>query len=542
MSMAELAKEIISKYRIIAAGFKAVPIRTRIEAAAFPALILLLFYLYYGLGLCSDDYYFYNLIAGTDFKTANASLFKGYHLLIIPCLFYYFLILKTITVFNISLYSVWLMITALAVTYSIYVFLHDYTNRSTAFLFSFLVFFYPTHDATVFWILGMYIPVNCGIFMYAHHLINNEKYAGGLFVSFLGAFFSYSSPAIGLGLSCIFLMKKRIKEFLLFVIPTIGYIYYGLIVKNNIDLTDWKFANLHNPSGIIKQLFVQLCTAIDTFIGPSFFFKIYYACLQLSALSVFVGFIILILFIRIYDRVIKIQKVDRHVIWAFTIIIILSSLQLSLTGRYPQIAFGLGNRVTFFISLAVALVLLHFVSMGKKTGTIIFAIYLFTILGISDHWKEWGQEQKKIIDRISTNRDIKNIISEGPLFVSHNQYSGYGPFSHLEFFSSSSREIFASTTGNIKLILPVYPISRQYRIKGEYLIDSKYNQRFKVDKHIYVFNSSTGGLEKIDKAAIQAYIEKLPVDKKHWIQFINNDIIKNSIMKLSPNLDYLFSS
>ena len=540
--MAELAKEIISKYRIIVADFESVPIRTRIEAVAFPALILLLFYLYYGLGLCSDDYYFYNLIVGADFKTASASLFKGSYLLIIPSLFYYFLVLKTITIFNISLYSVWLIITALAVTYSIYIFMRDYTNRSTAFLFSFIVFFYPTHDATVFWILGMYIPINCGILMYAHHMINNGRYSGGLFFSFLGAFFSYASPAIGLGLSCIFLMKKRIKEFLIFVIPTIGYICYGFLVKKNVDLTDWKFANLHNPLGIAKQMVVQLCTAIDAFTGPSFFLKVYYALLQLSALSIFVGFIILILFIRIYDRVIKIQKADQHVMLAFIIIIILSSLQFSLTGRYPQIAFGLGNRVTFFISLTAALVLLHFISMGKKVGTIIFAVYLFTIIGISDHWKEWSQEQKEIIDRISVNRDINNIISEGPLFVSHNQYSRYGPFSHLELFSSSSREIFATATGSYQLILPVYPISRQYRMQGEYIVDRKYHQQFRVDKHIYVFNSSTGKLEKIDKDAIQAYIEKLPIDKRHWVQFLDDDVLKKNIIKLSPSLWYLFPS
>jgi|GEM_PF-769534 len=539
--MVELAKEIIKKYRIAGAGFRSVLARARIEVAMLSVLIFLLFYLYHGLGLCSDDYYFYNLIAGNNFMTVSASIFNGYYLLIVPGLFHYFLIIKTITLFNISLYSIWLMATALAVIYSIYIFLRDYTNPSTAFLFSFILFFYPTHDATVFWILGMYIPINCGILMCAHHLINKGRYAGGLFVSFLGAFFSYASPAIGLGLSCIFLMKKRVKEFLIFVIPTIGYIGYGFIVKKNVGLTDWKFANLHSPLGIVKQLFVQLCTAIDAFIGPSFFLKIYYAWLQLSVLSIFVGFIILILFIRMYDRLIKIQKVDRHVMWAFTIIIILSSLQLSLTGRYPQITFGLGNRVTFFVSLAAALVSLHFFSMGKKTGTIIFAIYLFTILGISDHWKEWAHEQKEIINSINKNEDVKAIISNKTLFVSHNQYSKYGPFSHLELFSSSSREFLAFATGSVQPVLPVYPMGRQYYIKGEYLIDSKYNQQFKVDKHINVLNSSTGRLEKIDKGAIQTYIEKLPVDKRHWIQFINNGTLKDVIVKLSPSLGYLFS-
>jgi hypothetical protein len=537
--MADVAKEIIKKYRIAVAGFWSVLVQARMGAIVLPVLIFLLFYLYHGLGLCSDDYYFYNMIAGNNFMTVSKSLFEGYHLLIAPCLFYYFLILKTIIVFNISLYSIWLMLMAIVVTYSIYNFMRDYTNRSTAFLFSFILFFYPTHDATVFWVLGMYIPINCGILMYAHHLINNGKYTGGLFVSFLGAFYSYASPAIGLGLSCIFLMKKRIKEFLIFVIPTIGYIGYGFIVKKNVDLTDWKFANLHNPFGILKQLFVQLCTAIDAFIGPSFFLKVYYAWLQLSVLSIFIGLLILILFIRTYDRAIKIQKIDRHVIWTFMIIIVLSSLQFSLTGRYPQIVFGLGNRVTFFVSLAAATVLLHLFSIGKKTGTIIFAIYLFTILGISDHWKEWAQEQKEIIARISANKDIKNITSKGNFFVSHNQYSRYGTFSHLELFSTSSREIFAFATGSTQ---SVYPIMRHYSLKEDYIIDGKYKQEFKIDKCIYIFNSSLGRLERIDKDSIEAYIEKLPVDKRHWIQFISNDILKNTIIKLSPELSYLFKS
>jgi len=79
-------------------------------------------------------------------------------------------------------------------------------------------------------------------------------------------------------------------------------------------------------------------------------------------------------------------------------------------------------------------------------------------------------------------------------------------------------------------------------MNGEYIVDRKYNQQFRVDKHIYVFNSGTGKLEKIDKDAIQAYIEKLPIDKRHWVQFLDDDILKKTIIKLSPNLGYLFLS
>jgi hypothetical protein len=533
-------KKVLKKWGIAVPDNGIVPIRRGVEATVFAVLASFLFYLYYGIGLCSDDYYFYNLVAGADFKTAGASLFNGPNLLTVPNLFYYFLILKTIAIFNISLYGIWLMIIAVAVVYSIYVFMCDYINSFAAFLFSCIAFFYPTHDATIFWILGMYIPINCAILMYAHHLINKGKYLKGSLVSFLGAFFSYASPAIGLGLSSIFLMKKRLKEFLIFVIPTISYICYGIVVKHIYYLTDWKFTNFNNPFGIAKQFIIQLCTAIDAFIGPSFFLKMYYAYLQLHPLSIFIGLVILLLFARTYDRTAKYQIIDRHLLWAFLIIAFLASLQLSITGRYPQIAFGLGNRVTFFISLPIALFLMLGLSSGKKIAVLIFAIYLFAIIGISDHWKRWSLEQKEIINRISHNKDVKDIVPKIPLFVSHNQYSKYGPLSHLEFFSSASREIFVKAIGSKLPVVPVYSISKQFRINGEYIIETKYNQKFKIDRHIYVFNSNTGRIEKFSKDRIQTYLEKLPNDKRHWIQFIKNDSLKDIIIKLSPDLGYLF--
>jgi hypothetical protein len=513
----------------------------RIEATTILVLILMCSYLNFSLWLFSDEFFFYNLIENTDFKTASVTLMDDSYLLKMPNLLYLILVFKTISIFNLLSYGIWLTIIAMAVIFSFYIFMCDYTNRSGAFLFSCITFFYPTHDSTTFWILGMYIPINCSILMYSHYLINNGRYKIGSLFSFLGAFFSYSSPPFGLGLASIFLMKKQIKKFIIFVVPTICYISFGLIVKNMYHITDWKFANLKGPFDIIKHLIIQLCTTVDTFVGPSFFLKMYYAYLQLCPLSIFIGLVVLILFVLIYYQVNNIQSIDRHLLWAFLIIAILSSLQFSLTGRYPQIAFGLGNRVTFYMSLTASLFLLYVMSLSKKKGILIFSIYLFAIIGISDHWKEWSREQNKIINRISANKDIKNINSEKSFFVSYNLYSKYGPFSNLEFFSSSSREIFAYAIRSVQPVVPVYSISRQYRVDGEYIVDKKYNQRFKIDRHIYVFNSSTGRIEKINKDLIQAYIEKLPVDKRHWIQFIKNDSLKDAIIKLSPGLSYLFS-
>lgn len=275
-------------------------------------------------------------------------------------------------------------------------------------------------------------------------------------------------------------------------------------------------------------------TFIDAMVGPSMWLKIYYSFSQLSAPSFIIGILVTIIFYKKYQDSGK--RYNAKLVLSFLVLMLLSFAMFSVTGHYPQLAFNLGNRSTIFGSLLLAY-LIVLIPGPHKLKTLIFALIIFSILGISDHWKKWNVHQQSVITNIRNNQDVKNYQDNKVIYVSGNQYSKYGPISHIEFLSEGwvTRCLF-------KLLfekeIQAEPINKRHRYRDGYLIDRKYGLKMKLDSYIYLYDSERDALFKLESEKINGYVDSLPADNRHWMQIMNVKFIKDAVYKLMPRLKY----
>jgi hypothetical protein len=285
---------------------------------------------------------------------------------------------------------------------------------------------------------------------------------------------------------------------------------------------------------------LQIVTFIDAMFGLSMWLKIYYSFYQLSVLSIVIGALVTVFLCKIHKKYKKdISKYNVKLVLSLSLLIIISLVMFAVTGRYPQLAFNLGNETTTYSSLLISYL---FVSMPVSIGlkTILWAIVIFSVLGISDHWKSWNTHRRQIVKNIETNLNLENYEENRRIYVSGNQYSKFGALSHLEFlvqsWTVSSVVELALDNDNITATT----INKNYEYVNGYLIDNKSNRRAEVTDYINVYDSEKDILFKLSADKINEYIESLPSDTRHWVQMINNETINNAILKLMPRLKYAF--
>ena len=505
---------------------------------AFLILFLLLTYLYFGTGVHSDDYLNIDLCSNWtlgQLLTVDVHNHPTYWFYM-PVLYYDYIqfhLIKHNTIF----YDLIKIVTSFGCIFLIYLFASDYMNRYKALLFSTIFILFPTHDATNYFITAQYLMITAALSMYTHYLINSNKFKRGFALGILASFSSYASPPYFFGLSLIFLLRKQYNKFLLFLLPQIIYITYYVVMKKIVDFSDYRTGDVVNFSKILKQYILQVTTFIDAALGPSFWLKIYYSFTQLSILSSLIGCIIVYLFYRYYE--VTKERASTDLLYGFISVLVLAFGLYALTGYSPQLAFNLGNRTTIYGSLLISFIIVMFLMNGKRSATIVFAIFILCVLGISDHWKSWNNKQQEIIQNIAKNRDLEQFDNGRWLFVSQNQYSQFGNISHIEFFSDVSmvNAIFKYATGKD---YKVTPINRRFSYENDKIVDKKFRSEFEVDGPIYVYDSNSDALARVETHDIKDYIEGLPDDKRHWIQLLDkNNWIRRLALYLMPRLDYV---
>ncbi|MGE5415532.1 MAG: hypothetical protein ACM3UZ_01975 [Acidobacteriota bacterium] len=508
-----------------------------IEYVLFFALFLAYLYLFWKTGIHSDDYDFINRLLSYGWSGLYSAIPDKFpqFLYFIPALTY-----DNVVLFlahnNPLLLSLIKSFTMVACTAMIYVFAKDYLGRISAFMFSILVILYPTHDSTNYWIIGHYLPVTLALIMLAHYLINHDRIIGGQIINFLGAFFSYASPPVGFGLSIIFLMKKEYKKFVIFLWPHVIYVAYYVAVSLVFKLGQYRTENTGIMT-IIKAYVIQLASAIDAFIGPSFILKIFSSISVFHLLATVLGllFIALVLLIPFPETD---NRFDSKIIYAFGLIALLAFGMFSLTGGFMQNDFNLTNRVTIYGSLLMSALIIRLFIWNRRIGAFFIALVLLSSLGISEHWKDWNYEQQIIISNIKLNKELhKAINEEKPIYVSFGQYSRLGPMSHIEFFISNSSQIFQYALG--KQVRTI-PLNQNCKVVGNDIVDTKYNTSYQIEDYVYVYDSRTDKLVKFNKSNLEKYIASLPSENRHLIQLLGPGVIRDTLLKAVPRLQYLF--
>ena len=411
-----------------------------------------------------------------------------------------------------------------------------------SYMISFLILFFPSHEATTYFYLGLYQTLNFALYAYAFYLVYNNRILLGSICSVLAAFVCYSSVGFAIALFSFFVMDRKYKKAAVMIVPCLFYIIHYIYFTKINPITDSQQIPLDlNICSIVKQFVLQVVTFIDSTLGPSMWYKIYYSFSNLSLISVLLAISLMVVF---YKKHMKSEnkeissKYDFKLIVTFSIIILVGFGNYSITGHYPQLCFGLGSRTTFYGSILLSYLIIQCpVSNKIKTG--VFAVLLFSVLGISGHWKSWNIQQQEVISNIQKNKLLNEYQDNKVIYVSGNQYSKYGPISHIEFLSESwvTDTVFKLA---LKEEISAVPINKRYVYENGYLFDRKDNSKYEIADYINIYDSENNKLFKLDVGSINSYIDSMPPENRHWIQLLSKDnYLRKIVLFLMPRLEYM---
>tara|TARA_Y100000031_G_scaffold114304_1_gene126385 strand:- start:689 stop:1444 length:756 start_codon:yes stop_codon:yes gene_type:complete len=248
---------------------------------------------------------------------------------------------------------------------------------------------------------------------------------------------------------------------------------------------------------------------------------------------------ILLIFIFYITRKENEDNYNSKLIISFIVLLLTSFAVFAITGKYPQLAFNMGNRTTIFGSLLLAY-LIVLIPSSRKKKTVVFAIFIFSILGISDHWKSWNIQQQEVISNIQNNKLLNEYQDNKVIYVSGNQYSKYGPISHIEYLSENwvTNAVFNLA---LKEEIRAVTINKRHVYENGYMVDTKNNTKAEVNDYINVYDSENDRLFTLNVEEINSYIDSLPLENRHWIQLLSNDsYLRKSVLYLMPRLKYAF--
>ena len=422
--------------------------------------------------------------------------------------------------------------------YFVYKFSSDYLPKDRAILVSLIFLLYPLHDTTAYWYMTtpyIFIPATI---LYAHYLIRNNKTTLGFFVSMLGAFSYYISPPYIFGLSLIFLFEKNFKKAIIFVTPGVLYVAYYFWIKLHYVGVESRINSDLSILDFLKQMLIQPLSFLESAIGPSYWLKVFYAIESIGFISIIIITMILIFsFIRVKSFS-KVRKLPKSLYIGLISVLLLSFGMFALTGLYSHSAFNLGNRTTVYGSLFIAFLLAALLPANKKSAIFLLIIFLAPVFGLSDHWKNWNENQKVVIENIKNNQDLKEIESDSTLIITGNLYSKLGEYSHIEFFSMpwNVNAIFHNNT-KTKTIVAITPYTE---IREGYLVDPKFSGKYSLNNKLYVYDSENDIVREISSVVLPELIEQQPKLIRHWMQLFKDTWIEEVVVWLSPRLVYLF--
>ena len=413
----------------------------------------------------------------------------------------------------------------------------------SAVVISFLFLFFPTRDSITYWFMGSHMAFSIYCYLFAYYLVHKNYLKRAATVAFLASFMSYGSPPTALALFVLCVLKKDFRKGLFLFVPNIIYCSYyvylkGILFKASIYT---KFPHEINLLTIAKQLLLQIVTFFDALAGPSLFLKIYYSIIENNIWSIIaiIIFVSLYLIIVVNKKTYSLQtKIDKSLFAALTVFVMISLVMFSVTGRYPQLAFNLGNRTAIYGALLLSYLIVA-APMNRYLRQGILLLMLFSIVGVSVHWKMWNNHQIEVFHNIQRNEDLQSFNKQEPVFVVGNQYSRIGPFSHIEFLSENwvVSGLFGLAGHNE---IEALALNKRFIVKESLLIDQKLQNIITIGSVVNIYDSESDKLMTVTSDMLNQYIEKFPDEKRHWVQMIKNERINDAILKLMPRLKYAF--
>ena len=280
---------------------------------------------------------------------------------------------------------------------------------------------------------------------------------------------------------------------------------------------------------------IQVLSAIDAGFGPSFFLKIIFSIQQIALIDFLISlvFAIFLIFILRFESFKNSGNSDHGLLLGAIFIFLFSIGIYALTGGYPQIAFGLGNRVTIYVSFLFVVLLSMFVNKKPLFFNIFIVVFAFSVFGLSSHWKDWNHKQMELYSYIKSNKaEFAEYSSENPLIVSGMQYSKLGELDHIDFLSTSSASPFFSSA--LDRNITAVGLNQYYLIEGSTLINTKFSSSYQLKEPVKIFNSNEFTFHSLNIGELQGYIDSLSHFKRHWASLDEFSFVINIIKTIDP--------
>ncbi len=499
----------------------------------FVALYITLLYLCIGTGLHSDDYSFLTQVVEGDFVSTIKKIFSSSsYLYSTPAIFFDFVQFYYFGYSGIQ-YDIVKSLVAFFAIYSAWMFAKQYIDQGRALLFSTFFVLFPLHDAANYWTTGTYLLITGAWVMLSHVFVNCGRGGVGLSLGFLGAFWSYASPPLIAGLSITFLLRREYHKFWLFVLPEVLYVIYYFGISRWFAVGEFRTKDITHPLAILKQFTLQVGTFVDVSIGPSLWLKLYYSMSAIHIASLVVAGAMALLLIRIHSfRRVPTEKVLLASSFA---VLIFGLLTMSLTGAMPQLAFNMGNRVTYFSCMFLAIILVTLMT-NRRVLYLVALCFSLSVVGLSDHWRGWSETQNRVIEQIASNEEIGKMAS-GRLFVVGNHYSQLGDMSHIEFFSTTyvTQAVFRHAAGQMEGV-SIHSLTKFHKWRDGVLSDRKFGDQIDLFGTVTIYDSSRNTITRLPVNDLNDYLASLPTEKRHWIQLIEDGPFQKLVIFLMPRL------
>lgn len=498
-------------------------------------------YLILGTGLHGDDY-------AEIMKMQNFSNFQFFYpspyihehyILGLPAHYLLFWAYKFLGYENLIIYDLIKVLAHGICIFFIFKFLTNYFETDRALLGSILFILFPLHDATTYWYMALVYIIPAALLSYScHHLLNNSWLKSFLY-GLLGASFFYTSPPFVFGLGMVFAFQRNYKKFLFFISPGILYVCYYFYIKIYFSFAEKRIADSIDFVTFLKNFIVQIISSVESYFGPSFFLKIFYAAGSIEFISIIILSAIFTYLLKAKNGLSTVSTYPKSLILSLFCVVFFSFVIFSITGYYSHSPFNLGNRTLIYTSFIASILIISF--LPSKKGSLIFlsVFFLLPLFGLSDYWKDWNKYQKLIITSIDQSTILADLPPESLVFITDNIYHKLGAYDHVEFFSMNwnTRTIFNkySSEGSQFLALTSYLIMTDNEV-----IDKKFSESYQLKKNLFLYETRTDELIQISPLELSNLILNKKPAFRHWIQGLKGTRVEKLIIQLNPRLAYIF--
>ena len=508
---------------------------------SFSLTLTSLLYLLLGTGLHGDDYI--EVLKMSNFSNAEffypSAYLHNHYILGLPAHYLLFWGYKFLGYEYLFIYDLIKVIVHAVSILLVYKFLKNFFSSDRAFLGSCLFILLPLHDATTYWYMALIYILPAALISYSCHLLINNSWSKSFIFGILGATFFYTSPPFTFGLSLIFLLQKNFKKFFFFITPGLIYVSYYLGIKVYFPFAERRINDSIDFISFAKNLIGQVGSSIESFLGPSFFLKIYYSILSIEIISLGVVSLLIAILIKSNYRLSKVQKSPKILIISLCGVLLLSFVMFASTGQYNHSPFNLGNRTLIYAAFLASVLIATFIPNNRRSLIMLCIFFLLPVFGLSDYWKKWNIEQQAIINTINQSIAFHDLEPQAVVLIADNRYKKLGPFDHVEFFSMPWN-IKAIFNQHIRNQTEFISLSSYLVISKNKIIDLKFQEEYLLDENIYLYYSNMDTLVKVTPSELQVLLQEEEPAFRHWIQGLKDTKVEELVVKLSPRLAYIF--